>query len=675
MKTNISKYMAAATMAAMLASCGENTWNNQLDGFEGGADNSQVETVSYALTAEDYARAADNRFNKALATRQGVSDELAAVKTQHYFTNKVPAAEYIPNLLKDSLFAYYGLSNGSAINLTYNQIGQDLPETLTGINAAKSYTVSESDYQEAYGSDEDYATSFAPSYPASAYLSSILSGEFEDAQNGDYVLVSYNQSDVDPNFDSKFEYSSVISNSLTQGTEVEVNGIVTATCTRGFILTDNGGSILVYGSDYVAGTYSVGQLVNLKGTVGSYKNCLQIDYSSAAISPMGSDSKYTYPTPVELTADYLVAANGNADPVTAVYGTMTGTITVSGNYVNVVFDGTTAARGSVYYASDELKAQLQDGSKYTMTGYFTQTSTSGETVNANFIVVDVKSAAKGPQRVVSIPATGVYAVYKYNGSKWNPVTDDICVLQPADYAAMGEGSYNNLSGEQPAQFLPIMLRQKYPYATADTQVFVVYRYYASRVTSVACTQYTYNGTDWVDTITSAGVETVTSQFVRRDGVWQLDPSVELTLPAGRNQPLSTWFFQACVDWVKDNVPDGSKFISSYGNNDYYTGASAYQGNFDFRASKAREQFPEYYKDMTDEQVVETMEKHFTDEVGPGALAVLYPDMAPIGELEPTVTINFSGYDGDKTLPGKCVFKCVANKKFEIVSFEWPLEED
>lgn len=674
MKTNKSKYIAAAAMAAMLASCGENTWNNQLDGFEGGADNSQVETVSYTLTATDYARAADNRFNQALAKEHGVSDELAAVKSLHYFTNRIPAAEYIPNLLKDSLFAYYGLSDGSAINLTYNQVGQDLPEILTGLNAAKSYTVSESDYQEAYGSTEDYAPAFAPSYPAASYIPAILGGEFGDAEKGDYVLVSYNQSDVDPNFETRFELSSVIGNSLQVGSEVEVNGIITAECTRGFILTDKGGSILVYSGDYAAGTYSVGQLVNLKGSVASFKNCLQIDYNSAVITPMGSDSKYEYPNPVELTADYLVAANANQNPVTAVYGVMTGTISVSGNYVNVVLDGTTAARGSIYYASDDLKAKLQDGVKYTLYGYFTQTSTSGDTVNANFVVVDVNAAAKSPRRVVSIPSNGVYAVYTFNGSRWEAVTGDVCVLQPSDYAAMGVGSYNNLSGEQPAQFLPVLLRQKYPYATADKQIYVVYRWYESKVTSVACAQYTYDGSDWIDSITTNGVETVTSQFVRRDGVWQLDPSVELTLPAGRNQPLSTWFFQACVDWVKDNVPDGSKFISSYGNNDYYTGASAYQGNFDFRASKAREQFPEYYQDMTDEQVVETMQEHFTEQVGPGALAVLYPDMSPIGALEPTVTINFSGYNGDKTLPGKCVFKCVANKKFEIVSFEWPLEE-
>lgn len=674
MKTNISKYLAIGALAASLASCSENSWNNQLDGFEGGQNNSQVETVKYTLTDADYARVAANRFNVKLAKENGVSDELAAVGKLHYFTNQIPAKDYVPNLLKDSLFAYYGLSDGSYINLTYNQVGQDLPETLTGLNAAQSYTVSEQDYQIVYGSDKDYATSFSPSYPASAYLPSILSGEFDDAKKGDYVLVSFNQSNVDPDFETKFEMSSVISNNLTVGSDVEINGIVTAECTRGIIVTDNSGSILVYGSSYAAGTYSVGQLVNVKGSVSSYKNCMQIAYDSATITPMGSDNGYTYPAPVELTADYLVAANANADPVTAVYGVMTGTISVSGNYVNVVLDGTDAARGSVYYASDELKAKLQDGSKYTLYGYFTQTSTSGSTVNANFIVVDVKSGAKGPQRVASIPADPQYAAYTFNGSRWEAVTNDIYVLQPADYAAMGEGSYNNLSGEQPAQFLPILLRQKYPFATADKQVYVVYRYYASKVTSVACAQYTYNGTDWIDTITTAGVESVTAQYVRRDGVWQQDPSVELTLPAGRNQPLSTWFFQACVDWVKDNVPDGSKFISSYGNNDYYTGASAYQGNFDFRASAARNQYTEYYEGMTDEEVVATEQKHFTDEVGPGALAVIYPDMAPIGDLCPTVTIHFFGYNGDETLPGKCVFKCVAKQKFEIESFEWPEKE-
>ena len=128
------------------------------------------------------------------------------------------------------------------------------------------------------------------------------------------------------------------------------------------------------------------------------------------------------------------------------------------------------------------------------------------------------------------------------------------------------------------------------------------------------------------TASSNGVTTVTSQFVLRDGKWQLDPSVTLTLPAGRNQPASQAFFQPCVDWVLDNVPDGAKYVTSYGNNDYYTGASAYQGNFDFRASSAKTQCPDVYGSMSDEEVVRTEQMHFEREVGPGVLAQLYPEM-------------------------------------------------
>lgn len=41
------------------------------------------------------------------------------------------------------------------------------------------------------------------------------------------------------------------------------------------------------------------------------------------------------------------------------------------------------------------------------------------------------------------------------------------------------------------------------------------------------------------------------------------------------------FYQAITDWVKENH---SEYVTSYGNNDYYYGGSAYQNNFDFRVS-------------------------------------------------------------------------------------------
>lgn len=157
MKT-IMKFIApAALMMLGLASCGEDSWNNHLDGFEGGENMDQVVPgINYTLTAADYKRFADNRFNKALAAKEeadGTSPNavkaLAAVANQQYITPATPAELYMPNLLNDSLFAYYAVSNGSSINVTYREVSE-VPELIQGVNASSSYKVTSDDYQTIY---------------------------------------------------------------------------------------------------------------------------------------------------------------------------------------------------------------------------------------------------------------------------------------------------------------------------------------------------------------------------------------------------------------------------------------------------------------------------------------------------------------------------------------------
>lgn len=676
MNSNIKNLLIAGGALIALASCSENSWNDMyLDGFEGGKTPTDVQTVSYTLTDADYARISENRFNKALAEKNGVSKELAAVKSQKYLNAAIPAEEYIPNLLKDSLFKYFALSDGSAINLTYNEAGE-LPELMTGLNSAKEYIVSDADYQMIYGSRDDYTSSFSPSHPASSGIPKVLADAFDEAEEGDYVVVNYNSSDVDPVFDQPvtpptpdFTMSSVLTSDLATDTEITVNGIVTAVCNAGIILTDNAGSILVYGSGFPASDYAVGDQVIATGVTTSYKNCLQLSYDDN-LQKVGSQA-YTYPSPVEFTPDVLLAAGANTNPVLATYGTMTGRIDISGNYYNVYFGDREDVRGSIYNATDAIKSQLSNGETYTLEGYFTQTSMSGSITNCNFVVTAVKAATKGPRkstRSVTVPSENLNAVYTFNGSKWVTADASVVALNPSDYSAMGL-SYGNFSGSQASQYIPIFLSQKFPYAQADTQKYVVYKYYADGTTSFACSQYTYSGSEWVDTMTQNGIHTVTNQFVKSDGVWRLDPSITLNLPAGKNQPLSTWFFQACVDWVKDNVPDGAAYITSYGNNDYYTGASAYQGNIDLRPGSARNQNGEAYDGMTDEEIVALMKSRFENEVCPGVLSVLYPDLGPVGDFEPTVTINFYIYTGS-TSPAHVIYKAVAKGKFELVEAEW-----
>lgn len=676
MKTYIKSLLMAGGALLALASCSENSWNDlYLDGFEGGFTPTEVQSVDYMLTDADYARIADNRFNKALAAKNDVASQLAAVKSQHYLNADIPAEEYIPNLLKDSLFTYFALSDGSAINLTYREAGT-LPEKMSKLNSAKEYIVSDEDYQIIYGSADDYTASFSPSHPASTNIPKVLGMAIDDAEAGDYYVVNYNTSDVDPVFEETpqpptpgFSMTSVLTADLADGDDVTVNGVVTAVCNAGIILTDNAGSILVYAKDFPAADYKVGDQVIATGTLSSYKNCLQLPYDGNL--QKAGEQAYTYPTATELTPDMLLAAGTNSDPVLARYGYITGRLVIDGNYLNVYFGDREDVRGSIYNAPDAIKAQLESEKSYTFKGYFTQTSNSGSYTNCNFVVTEVLTPAKGRRhltRSVTVPSENLNAVYVFNGSKWEAADSDIVPVNPSDYAAMGL-TYGNFSGNQAQEFLPKFLSGKYPYAQADNEVYVVYKYYASGATTFACSQYTFDGAKWADSISRDGIRTVTNQFVRRDGVWKLDPSIELTLPAGKNQALSSWFFQACVDWVRDNVPDGASFITSYGNNDYYTGASAYQGNIDLRPGSARNQ-SSTYDDMTDEEIVALMKERFEKEVCPAVLGVLYPDLAPVGDFEPTVTIHFYTYNGTSTTPATIVCKAVAKGKFEFVSCNW-----
>lgn len=683
MKTTILRYAPVALMAFALASCSENSWNDQLDGFVGDPAHVDVQTISYTLTDADYSRIANNRFNKLLAVEDSINGQtdavqaLKAVASQGFLTYSTPAERYIPNLLNDSLFQYFTLSNGSAINLTYREVG-DVPEIMKGINGCGSYKVTEADYQMVYDSEENYAPAFAPSYPAASYMNRILSSNIRDAKEGDYVVVNYNRSDVDPNFGGttveETEMTSVLTSDLSSGEEVNVVGVVTAICTKGFILSDKAGSILVYSNNYPAGTYKTGDQLNVTATLGYYKNCLQIPYDDATIKPVKTES-YTYPEPVAFTPDMLKEHNSVTTPCTAVYGTITGTVLIDGNYMNLMFDGRSDVRGSIYNLDDSFKGIMTDGAKVTLDCYFTQTSQSGEIVNANLVVVKAEKAVNKParksRRVVSIPNVSEYEAYVYNGSSWKPASD-IVMIQPADFTAMGL-SYGNFSGTQAADYLPIYLKNKYPYATKDNEVYVAYKYYDGSATVNACALWACDGSKWVNKIETDGVQDVTSQFVRRDGNWKLDPSIDLTLPKGKSQPLSTWFFQACVDWVMNNVPDGANYVTSYGNNDYYTGASAYQGNIDLRASSARSQYATAYEGMTDDEIVALMKKRFEDEVCPAVLAELYPNMAPVGDFFPTFTIHFYTYNGTSTYPQTIVYEVTAPKTFTFVSCTWNSE--
>ena len=189
----------------------------------------------------------------------------------------------------------------------------------------------------------------------------------------------------------EFQMTSVLG-SATLGSELSVGGIVTAICTRGIVVTDNSGSLFVYSSSFPYKDYAIGDQVSFTGTVGEYGTGLQFDGTAVTIEKWGNQA-YTYPAPT--TIDWASAVARSASE-RAYYTTMEGTLAISGNYYNVDL-GLDNVQGSIYYATDEVKAQMANGQDVKLKGYFISVS-SGK--YANLIVTEV--VAEGDEKPVEV---------------------------------------------------------------------------------------------------------------------------------------------------------------------------------------------------------------------------------------------------------------------------------
>lgn len=685
---NINKFLLVSGCVLLFAGCDDNSWNDKLPGFQDPDPvPTDVQKIDYTLTAIDYKTLADNSENKALAGSEN-ANALSAVGSQAYFTDVITAEKYIPALLNDPKFPYFALDNGSAINVTY-RTATAMPEEVSDIAAAAKYAVTEADYQTVWDSEEDYTMSFAPSHTAARSIPGLLKTAFPDAANGDYVIVNYNTSATDPVFqtapepEKPFELSNVIKDAV-KGDAVTINGYVSALSTQGFVLTDASGSIFVYRkSSEPFSDLKIGSEITLDGTVSINNYGKQIDTGSTYVEK--GERAVSYPTPAALTGADLEAMKATADAaykedknagktvvvVNPYFVSLSGTLKVNGSNINIIVDGAQNAQGSVYGANDALKAQLTDGASVTVEGYLIAIAGGRyfnivvTKLNGATIATAAARRAAASRAAVSVPSVNENAVYKFDGSAWS-VAPSTSILSHADYQAMGQ-TYDNLSGTTPATVLPKYLTQKYPYAVADETVFVAYYYYNGSATVTRCDQYTFDGTQWN---LFDGIMTETSQFVKNKGHWTYDPSLTIDLPAGKGQALSTLYFQTCVDWVKDNVPDGSAYISSYGNNEYYCGTSAYQGNVDLRPGAAKAAYAGY-ESMTDDEVVALEKQRFETEVMPGALAILHPNLKPVDGVDVKVTINFYFYNAErKTLPATIIYNVTGQAQFEFVSCTW-----
>ena len=161
------------------------------------------------------------------------------------------------------------------------------------------------------------------------------------------------------------------------------------------------------------------------------------------------------------------------------------------------------------------------------------------------------------------------------------------------------------------------------------------------------------------------------QFVRNNGKWVYNPSSVIELKAEKGNALTTAYMQAGVDWVKEHVDAplgvaaGAGYVSNRGNNEVYSGLSAYYGNADLRPSAARTQYAKEYASMSDAEITAKMAERLQQTLG-AALEKQNPEAVPVAGLDVFYTLHFGVYDGNVTKTYEMKFKVVGKGRFEYV---------
>ena len=163
---------------------------------------------------------------------------------------------------------------------------------------------------------------------------------------------------------------------------VETKGIVVATYTKGALINDGTGYILLYKNALL--DVAVGDEVKVEGTTSKYNDMLQFAKDGLVVTKLSSGNTVTRPTPTALDGagmDAIVSATS------VQYIEYVGTLSVSGNYYNVAVEGAVAAQGSLQYIDVNAHPAAVHGAKIKVRGYFIGAS-NGKYVNTMTVSVE-----------------------------------------------------------------------------------------------------------------------------------------------------------------------------------------------------------------------------------------------------------------------------------------------
>lgn len=549
----------------------------------------------YVLTEADYAAISKTALKN--AKTKADSTLAKAVKSELALNDFVQAADYVPAILAQT---YKSWGNGSSVGVTYRSRAEqtDLEKTYAGTTY---YKISDNEYGTLLG--KPYGC-FAPSYKAYKGVPALLKQKYSDAAAGTMVLVDYREAENEPEtsdtekFEGQTDNQSVslyrwlllkngdcswVGMSFSGNKYAQISANKSETKCDSWMITP-------------AFTVEEGQTVSFDLKFGNFNGeCLQL-----------------------LVSDKFNAENGKINE--ADWKNVTASIP---NFDEV--DRPKKGYGKSFTTLTYTFEEAYVGKKvYVAFRYQGNDSKEGDKVTSTVQVDNVKIPSDSFILGVEKEDKQFHVMYTLEENKgklnWNVVNDDqLLVVTPEDYQAMGGNiaKYGNFSNkEQPATYLPTLLRQRYPYAQEGDVIIAAYLVSDKNGAFSVSTQFNFQEGSWVvnDLFTTKSKQT----FIKNDGVWKFDPTI--TIEHSKED------MQYLVDWVKDNKPTYLNPKDHPDNTEYLFGASSYYNNFNITLNKRRGFDPDKLFDEEDEMAT----KQLLEQVAEGCRMILvknYPDAA------------------------------------------------
>lgn len=224
-----------------------------------------------------------------------------------------------------------------------------------------------------------------------------------------------------------------------EGAKVTINeATVAGKSNYGFIVADESGAVYIY---YKKGetipSANIGDKVKVEATKSVYGGIPE--FTEPTLTVISSGSGYTYPTPKDITAGAASYQSSVSE-----YIQLSGTLSISGNYVNIAIPGvdSSAIQGSLSAPLESLGVSSFDGKDVIVKGYFVGTSGS-TTKYINILATEIgagdpnaKHCSVDPKSI-SVKADATEASFDIEANAaWTAVSDnDAFKVEPAS----GEG--------------------------------------------------------------------------------------------------------------------------------------------------------------------------------------------------------------------------------------------